>query len=326
MDIKELLTPLLNTLDRLNSGFVLKDFVGFLNWEPTIGAALLTYTGHHSAFCTAVKQNPEAYARCVQCADIHQRFCERTCSPFCRPCFLGISEYSVPIIIDELCIGSISVGHYCSDYNFTANRISALSRRFDLEESLLLQCFSSSVNSAPPPDNCKVIISFIAEYLAEVFRPYTGRTQKCKESQNAADVGFENIQKYIYRCYTDPNINVASIAKACNYSPSYVSHTFNQRMKINLRTYVNQLRVILAKHELRNGCNVSFTAMVCGFNDANYFSKVFQSMVGIPPSQYAKYANKKEETNNSLPLENTLISANIETLAVPVHSVNTKLG
>ncbi|PNV59520.1 hypothetical protein C0033_23350 [Clostridium sp. chh4-2] len=308
MDIKELLTPLLNTLDHLCSGFVLKDFVGFLNWEPTVGAALLAYTGHHSAFCTAVKQNSAAYARCVQCADIHQRFCERTYAPFCRPCFLGISEYSVPIIIDELCIGSISVGHYCSDYSFTASRISALSNRFGLEESTLLQCFAGTVGAAPPSEDCKIVIVFIARYLAEVFRPYTGRVQKYKESQNVTDIGFENIQKYIYRCYTDPGLNVTSIARACNYSHSYVSHTFNQRMKINLRTYINQLRIILAKHELRNGCSVSFTAMVCGFNDANYFCKVFQSMVGIPPSQYAKHVNKKEELN-SLPPEHTQIAA-----------------
>lgn len=293
MDTKALLTPLLNTLDCMSNGFVLKDFIGFLNWEPEIGALLLAYTGHHSAFCTAVKQNSDAYARCVSCADVHQRFCEQRRAPFCRPCFLGISEYSVPIMIDNLCVGSLSVGLFYRDHTFSERRISELCDRFDMDEEMLMQLFSDSVGTDRPSEECRVIIGFIADYLAEVFRPYADRAIRRKESQKAADAGFENIQKYIYRCYTDPNISVASIAKACSYSQSYVSHTFSQRMKMNLRTYINQLRIILAKHELQTGHNISFTAMVCGFNDANYFSKVFQALVGIPPSQYAKHASQQ---------------------------------
>lgn len=109
------------------------------------------------------------------------------------------------------------------------------------------------------------------------------------------DTGFETILTYIRNHYTDPGINVDAIAKACNYSPSYVSHAFSSRMKRNLRTYVNQLRLILAKRLLQSGSSVARTAMVCGYTDANYFAAVFRRTVGVSPSRYARNAAKAEK-------------------------------
>ena len=106
--------------------------------------------------------------------------------------------------------------------------------------------------------------------------------------------GFHTILTYIRNNYTDPGISVSSIAKACNYSRSFVSHTFSRYMKMNLRTYINQMRVILAKHELQSGSSVALTAMVCGFSDANYFTTIFRQVVGVSASQYARNTNRRE--------------------------------
>lgn len=308
MDTKALFAPLLSTLDRLCNGFVVKDFAGFLNWESNIGALLLPYTGHHSEFCASVKQNADVYANCARCSRVHERLCKRSFQPFSKPCHLGLEEYSVPIVINGSCIGSISAGLYCPDPARTAERVETLCNQFGFDQPAMTQHLNRSIFASGPSEASKAAVNFMAAYLSELLSPYFDRTMESREIMSAADVGFIDIQNCIYRRFTNSNISVATIARDCNYSPSYVSHIFSQRMGINLRTYINQLRIVLAKHELTNGRNVSMTAMVCGFNDANYFSRVFQELVGIPPSLYARHAKNPNAKGHAVPTIDTLLS------------------
>ena len=95
---------------------------------------------------------------------------------------------------------------------------------------------------------------------------------------------------YLYNHYTDSSLTVAQIAAACNYFESHISHVFSQRMHMNLRTYIKQLRINVAKGMLKHGCSVSTAAYASGLNDANYFCTVFHAMVGMSPSRFARHA------------------------------------
>ncbi len=293
MNAEEMMAKLFSLLDQQFQDIVIKDFVGFMNWNNALGTTLLSYTGHHSAFCTAVKQNSFAYDKCARCSHVHQYDCTKYKKPFSVPCFLGLSEYSVPIMIDDLCIGSISAGLWCSDPAQSEKRIRKLSVQAGMDCELLLRLFSTLPQQAAPVTVNLPLIDFIALLIAEIFRPFAGSGQTASSKYQPVDSGFNTILTYIRNNYTDPGISVSSIAKACNYSNSYVSHTFNRYMNTNIRTYINQLRIILAKHELKNGNSVSMTAMVCGYSDYNYFTTIFHRLVGISASQYASNRLRK---------------------------------
>ena len=294
MNKAEALDRLMTALENVSGRFIIKDFVGFMNWEPSLAAVLLPYIGHRSAFCQSIKSNEQTYSRCITCSIIHQRRCMREQLPFSATCYMGIDEYSIPIMIDDLCIGSISIGSYCLNKADADCRIRKESKRSGENYALLRQLFDNSVGTKAPTEETCAVFQFIAFYLAEEFRPFAHRAQQ-QDAVKTPDAGFDTIQTYIFNNYTNPTISISSIAEACSYSQSYVSHTFSKKMKVNVRTYINQLRIILAKHELAAGRSVSYTAMICGFNDANYFSNVFRAMVGIPPSQYAKHRQKELE-------------------------------
>ena len=115
MENEKALMALLSRLEKLNRIIIIKDFVGFLSWNTSLGGILVPHVGHHCAFCTAMKQNEQAYACCVTCSKVHQWLCQRKGEPFIRDCQFGLSEYSVPILLDDICIGSLSVGMYCQD-------------------------------------------------------------------------------------------------------------------------------------------------------------------------------------------------------------------
>ncbi len=294
MDIRTSVVSLLSNLEEVNHIIVVKDFTGFLRWDSFLGAILQPYSGHHCPFCTALKQNERAYARCVNCSELHKRMCQRRKEPFFVPCFMGLWEYAVPIVIRDTCVGSLSFGMYCTDLKEIYGKILALSEEYGMDEEELRHCLTASVTVGNPPEVSKAVFRFVADVIAEAYLPYAEKMDHPEEN-TPEETAFRKIWGYICKHYDDPAISVGTIARACNYSESHVSHVFNSRMTMNLRTYVNYLRIMRAKNELANGSTVSSAAYRCGFNDANYFCSVFREVVGMPPSQYAKYLKEKKD-------------------------------
>lgn len=288
MESEKALLSLLSRLERLNRIIIVKDFVGFLSWNTSLGGILVPHVGHHCAFCTAMKQNEQAYACCVTCSKVHQWLCQRKREPLIRDCRFGLSEYSVPILLDDICIGSLSVGMYCQDRQSSEARIRTLAARWGMRADELLLSRQQSIYSAEPSEDEKAVFDIVAFILADLFRPYASMAKERAESPT--ETAFENIMSYLYNHFTDSSLTVAQIAAACNYSESHISHVFSQRMHMNLRTYINQLRINVAKGLLKHGYSVSASAYASGFNDANYFCTVFRSIVGMSPSRYSRHA------------------------------------
>jgi two-component system, response regulator YesN len=85
------------------------------------------------------------------------------------------------------------------------------------------------------------------------------------------------------------SLTQSQIAEEIHANPSYLSRKFKEEMGMNLTEFINQKRVDEAKLYLQRG-NIAVTdiAFLVGFNDLNYFSKVFKKLTSVTPSQYAK--------------------------------------
>lgn len=79
------------------------------------------------------------------------------------------------------------------------------------------------------------------------------------------------------------------IAEEIHVNPSYLSRKFKEEMGINLTEFINQKRIEEAKLYLQRG-NITVTdvAFLVGFNDLNYFIKVFKKLTSFTPTQYVK--------------------------------------
>ncbi|WP_394236995.1 helix-turn-helix transcriptional regulator [Niallia oryzisoli] len=84
------------------------------------------------------------------------------------------------------------------------------------------------------------------------------------------------------------NLSLNILAKEIHVNPSYLSRKFKEETGMNISEFINQERVEEAKLYLRRG-NISITdiAFLVGYNDLNYFSKVFKKITSVTPSQYA---------------------------------------
>jgi len=90
-------------------------------------------------------------------------------------------------------------------------------------------------------------------------------------------------RQYIDLHYAE-QISLDQIADTLRISPFYLSHLFSREGDFSLVEYITQVRMRKAKDLLAGGTkNVSEAAYAVGYNDGNYFSKVFHRYFGISP-------------------------------------------
>ena len=85
------------------------------------------------------------------------------------------------------------------------------------------------------------------------------------------------------------NITIKELAnQACMSEPNFFRY-FKQQYGITPVEYINQQRIAAAAKLLRNTIySVSDICFACGYNNLNYFLKVFKKSMGITPAHYRK--------------------------------------
>lgn len=96
-------------------------------------------------------------------------------------------------------------------------------------------------------------------------------------------------QEYIIS-HLNQQISLEEVAQKAFVSPGYLSTLFKEQTGENFMDYVIRQRINEAKHLLRStGMAVSDVAAAVGYADPRHFSKVFQKMVGMKPSEYSNF-------------------------------------
>jgi AraC-like DNA-binding protein len=81
-------------------------------------------------------------------------------------------------------------------------------------------------------------------------------------------------------------ISRSDIAEKFKLTPEYVNEIFRKELVTTPVRYINGQRVNLAYYHLvQNGCSVKEAALLSGFDDEFYFSKVFKKIKGFSPSE-----------------------------------------
>lgn len=87
----------------------------------------------------------------------------------------------------------------------------------------------------------------------------------------------------------DQPISLNTLAKTFGVHPAYLSRTFKKTMGMTVTDYINTLRIQEAKYLLEQGnASVARVALSVGYNDSNYFSKVFTKLEHMTPHEYRK--------------------------------------
>ena len=118
------------------------------------------------------------------------------------------------------------------------------------------------------------------------------------ENMSEKDLGKnknENPQKEIIIKYINANykrdISAGDVAGMLGYTDVYFSRLFKQLFNDNFINYLTNVRIENAKILLRDrSFTIKEVGESVGYNDSNYFAKVFRRLEGISPTEYrSKY-------------------------------------
>ena len=109
-------------------------------------------------------------------------------------------------------------------------------------------------------------------------------TVELEDKCNSREI--QRVLEYIAENVTN-NISLEEAAKVANMSSFYLSKLFKKEMGINFVTYISMQKIQEAKKWLLDTDEpISNIAMELGYNEPNYFSKVFKRIEGMTPTTY----------------------------------------
>ena len=127
-------------------------------------------------------------------------------------------------------------------------------------------------------DLCRKTVEILEDYIAVV---YAGRGNRGASKHMAAAI------KYINENY-DKEISLDTLAKNGFVSAYYLSHLFREETGVTFSDYLSKVRIEKSKAFLKEGLSVEDAAYKAGFNDGNYYIRIFKKYVGTTPAKYKK--------------------------------------
>jgi two-component system response regulator YesN len=108
---------------------------------------------------------------------------------------------------------------------------------------------------------------------------------KSQKEDNTSDLILE-AKEFIKGNYNE-ELHLKDVATAISISPQYLSKIFKDEVGINFIDYLTTVRIEEAKKMLKQeNLSIKEICFRIGYNDPNYFSRLFKKIVGISPTEY----------------------------------------
>lgn len=134
------------------------------------------------------------------------------------------------------------------------------------------------------------IISEVFNLLGELYRHYKGKSYSSQDVEilMKKTKRFAIVFDYIEKNYAHV-ISLAEASSKAHMSEGYFCRMFKLSTGRSLTDYVNRLRIEKSVILLNQGvCNITEAAMSVGFDDINYFSRVFKKYMNQSPASYLR--------------------------------------
>lgn len=275
----------------------IKDYCGFIPINKELDKVLQPFLAHTNPFCMYIKSDKEMYHQCLTMIRQMNHKCKENCQTFYGMCHAGLCEYVTPIVNNHDIIGTLNVGFFKSHDKLSLRQIHQVcSHSGLLKEDTATRLFYESIQ--PPLVSAQELLPIMelaAQYLSmtyDTIRNTHGAPTKKRQTASSEDTILSHAAEYVRQNFPN-HIAAAELAEFCHCSESYLSHIFKRRLNVNINVYINKVRIEASKNFLMDSdSSVSEIASSVGFDDANYYSRVFSALVGISPSEYRRRFKK----------------------------------
>ncbi len=167
--------------------------------------------------------------------------------------------------------------------------------RFHLLSMLLDACKLSNENLAPEEEKYNSFqrlfslftqaksLSALSLQVGELIIYLAQRIKENRDGQTKMVV--QKAKEIIEQDYTS-QLSLENVAFSVNVSPFYLSRVFREEVGVGFVEYLTKIRLEKALELLAQGISVKECCFSVGYNDPNYFSRLFKKHYNLTPTQY----------------------------------------
>ena len=144
--------------------------------------------------------------------------------------------------------------------------------------------FSSAFSVLSAADSMEAVLDFAMKRCEEC------ATDVMQFSQSRENPIIKKAEDYIGK-HMAGDLSLEEVAEAINVSPSYLSRMFKDVRGENYINYLTDMRLARARELLKNPRTpIKEISAEVGFNDQNYFSRIFKNKFGMTPTEFRNVA------------------------------------
>ena len=268
----------LNSLEK-----VLKDFYVLTNIKISIFDTnyneIVSYPKDHCAFCKLMNQNEFTRNKCAASNERSFRHCNMHRDLYINHCHANLIEATYPLIQNDVVIGYLMFGQITDEQNkkvIKSNIIEYLEKN-DIKIPAEPEYFSITRKSKEQISAASKILEACTFYI--LLKDYV----KLQESNFIV-----KLNRYIDE-HISEDLSIETLMSVFNISKNKLYNKFNEFLNCGIAEHIKSRRIEKAKDLLKNtNKKIHTISNDVGFNDYNYFCRVFKKEVGMSAKQYRK--------------------------------------
>lgn len=281
------ITMLIDALRTLcDAGICYYDLKNFFNYNKL---GVQANRGHYCEFCHAARDLPDGRFACNKSDTIDAvALAEQYRHPFFFECHLGMKELILPLFHENALIGIIFIGQ-CRIEGETNEKLIIQRAREAGGDPKKFQAYLQKL-----PILTREKLRNIGLILSIYFNIHIQHGQPLGLPDSPQTVTLaKRAYAYITEHYKD-DLSLSFLALRYYVSSDHLARSFRMAYNMTITQYLHSVRIKHAKHLLIiTNAPISKISLDVGYQDVNYFSRIFKSHVGLSPSAFRKNAPKE---------------------------------
>ena len=241
----------------------------------------------HCEFCTAINALPEGHERCVQCDAQAAKVCQDLKAPYHYRCHAGICETLIPIFDSGEVIAYLGFGQLLDEsplekqWANTRQKLTWYPGDLQELEQKFLKIRQYSVKKTTA--------------LTETLRAVSTYVQIRKAVSSIGYTDLQSLEIYLTQHFTE-QLTLKKISADLHMGTTKLCSLAKELSEGHTLTWlIASYRITAATRLLRTSeTPISDIALMVGYEDYNYFTKVFRKMTGMTPRAYRSRMNHTE--------------------------------